>query len=444
MTLERLSARDTLARIRDNKTRIYPSEKRGAERLMPFARPAVKAGFNFGPDAKIFATGSCFARNVEKSLQFIGANVISSPTDIPAPKGAKQVFQLYNKYTVHSILNEFRWALGGTRPDHAATLISDADGNYYDMQVAASAEITGDKATMAAFRTAFNASFGRAAEADVVILTLGLIECWYDLETGYYLNMAPPKPLLNAYPDRFEFHLLDHDDVYAALCEIYRLLTEGRINPPHLLVTVSPVGLASTFREIDVLVANSYSKSVQRAAVEAFVMNHDASYFPSYEYVTLTNRKFAWGNKDFRHVRSETVDRIMADVLEAYVGPSPEQRLLHTRGHAQAHFDNDDHDKVVELIEPYLTEVGDNAELLWLLARSERARGNLWQSVELCRRLIEMEPERLMKSAGRTALNTLAMMQKKGDHEAAPLLALMIEWYRGQFPEDVDFVTRFA
>ena len=55
-----------------------------------------------------------------------------------------------------------------------------------------------------------------------------------------------------------------------------------------------------------------------------------------------------------------------------------------------------------------------------------------------------MEPERLMKSAGRTALNTLAMMTKKGDHEAAPVLALMIEWYRGQFPEDVDFVKRFA
>ena len=444
MTLERLPARDTLARLRDNKHRIYPSEKRGAERLMPFARPAVKAGFRFGPEAKIFATGSCFARNVEKSLRFIGANVVSSPTDIPVPSGATQVFQLYNKYTVHSILNEFRWALGGAPVDHAATLIADAQGNYYDMQVAASSDITGDRATMAAFRAAYNASFARAAEADVVILTLGLVECWYDLETGLYLNMAPPKPLLDAHPDRFEFHLLDHDDVYRALCDIHALLTEGRADPPRLLVTVSPVGLAATFREMDVLVANSYSKSVQRAAVEAFVLSHDASYFPSYEYVTLTDRKFAWGNKDFRHVRQETVDRIMADVLEAYVGPSPEQRLLHVRGHAQAHFDADDHDTVAALIEPYLAEMGDEPELLWLLARSERARGNWEQSVDVCRRLIALEPEGLLKSAGRTALNTLAMIVKKGDDSAAPQLAEMADWYRAQFPEDAEFLKKFA
>ena len=246
MPLEKVTAEAVYERLRDNKARIYPSEKRGAERLMPFAAPTIEAGFQFDKDAAIFATGSCFARNVEKSLHFIGANVVSSPVDIPAPPKATQIFQLYNKYTVHSILNELKWALTSEDVDHSALLVADKDGKYYDLQVASSAEITGTKEEMTAFRAAYNNSFKAAGTADVVIITLGLVECWYDTELDVYLNMAPPKPLTQLYPGRFEFHLLDYNDIYNALVEIDRLLRHNNPTPPKMLFTVSPVGLAAT------------------------------------------------------------------------------------------------------------------------------------------------------------------------------------------------------
>lgn len=437
MPLEKTSAEDVFARLSGNKNRIYPSEKRGRERLFPYAQPAVRAGFRFTRDSKIFATGSCFARNVEKSLHFIKANVVSSPIDIPAPPQAEQIFQLYNKYTVHSILNEFRWALSGKPVDHSAGLVADRQGRYYDLQVASSPDITGTKEEMTAFRAAYNASFGRARGADVVIITLGLVECWFDTETGVYLNMAPSKQLTEQYPGRFEFHLLDYNDVYGALVEIESLLRKENPKPPQILVTVSPVGLAATFREDDVLVGNCYSKSVQRAAVEAFTMHHDATYFPSYEYVTLTDRKFAWGNKDFRHVRQETVDRIMADVLLSYVGPSPEQELLHTRGHAQARFDNDEHDAVIALIEPKLGQFGEEGDLLWLYARSLRIVGRQQECLDVCRKLMLMDagPAR---SAGRTAINTARMMGAMDQYE------YLKDVYRATFPDDADFPDKVA
>lgn len=437
MPLEKTSAEEVFQRLGGNKNRIYPSEKRGAERIFPYAQPAVRAGFQFTRESKIFATGSCFARNVEKSLHFIKADVVSSPTDIPAPPKATQVFQLYNKYTVHSILNEFRWALSGEAVDHAAGLVADSQGRYYDLQVASSPDITGTLEEMTAFRAAFNASFARAATADVVIITLGLVECWYDTETGVYLNMAPSKPLTQQYPGRFEFHLLDYNDIYAALVEIEGLLRKDNPNPPELLVTVSPVGLASTFREDDVLITNCYSKSVQRAAVEAFVMNHDAHYFPSYEYVTLTDRKFAWGNKDFRHVRQETVDRIMADVLLSYVGPSDEQELLATRGHAQARFDHGEFQTVIDLIEPTLDKFGDEGDILWLYALSLRQVKRQEDCVAVCDKLMRMGvgPSR---SAGRTAINTTRMM---GDTEACARFKAL---YAELFPEDAAFLEKVA
>lgn len=437
MPLEKTSAEDVFIRLSTNKHRIYPSEKRGRERLFPYAQPAVRAGFSFTRESKIFATGSCFARNVEKSLHFIKANVVSSPLDIPAPPQAEQVFQLYNKYTVHSILNEFRWALSGESVDHSTGLVADKHGRYYDLQVASSPDITGTKEEMTAFRTAYNASFGRARDADVVIITLGLVECWFDSEIGVYLNMAPSKNLTEQYPGRFEFHLLDYNDIHDALVEIEGLLRRDNAKPPHILVTVSPVGLASTFREEDVLVANCYSKSVQRAAVEAFTMRNSATYFPSYEYVTLTDRKFAWGNKDFRHVRQETVDRIMADVLLSYVGPSPEQELLYIRGHAQGRFDNDEHDAVIALIEPKLDQFGDEGDLLWLYARSLRSVGRQQDCLDVCRKLMLMDtgPAR---SAGRTAINTARMIGAMDQYQEFK------DAYREAFPDDSDFLAKMA
>lgn len=431
MPLERVSAEDVYARLRDNKARIYPSEKRGAGRLFPFAQPKMQAGFQFTKDSSIFATGYCFARNVEKSLHFIGANVVSSPTDIPAPPKATQIFQLYNKYTVHSILNELRWALGGKDVDHSALLVADINGIYYDLQVASSAEITGTKEEMTAFRTAYNNSFKAAGTADVVIITLGLVECWYDSELEVYLNMARPKPLTQLYPGRFEFHLLDYNDIYAALVEIEGLLRHNNPTPPKMLFTVSPVGLAATFRTSDVLVANSYSKSVQRAAVEAFVMNHDVSYFQSYEYGVITDRKFAWGNKDFRHVRQETVDRIMANVLLAYVGPSHEQELLHIRGHSTAYFDNQKHVNVIDLIEPRLDVFGEEGALLWLYAQSLRSVGRREESIAVCRKLMGMDAQ-AARSAGRTAVNTANMLKDADLFEATKAE------YAKNFPEDAE------
>ena len=42
-------------------------------------------------------------------------------------------------------------------------------------------------------------------------------------------------------------------------------------------------------------------------------------YFPSYEFVTLSNPSVAWSRNDYRHVSSDVVERIMSNVLTRYV-----------------------------------------------------------------------------------------------------------------------------
>ncbi len=402
MPIEILPAEEAIAQTRANKLRQYPSRVKGVGRITPFPRVGINSSFSFDADARIFASGSCFARNIEKALHFINFNVVSSPTDIPLPPSAGQPFQIYNKYTVHSILNELNWALAAKEPDQEALLVELADDKYVDLQIAAG--VTGTKDEMLALRQAFNNSFRAANTADVIILTLGLVECWFDTETGVYLNAAPPMPALKRYPGRFEYHTLDYEDILNALEQIDGLLNKRRAEPVKMLITISPVPLVSTFRDQDVLIANTYSKSVQRAAVESFCKTHQADYFPSYETVTLSDMKYAWINKDFRHVRQETVDRIMAQVLKNYVGEGPDQSLLETRGCATAYFNAGRSQKTIELIEAYEASYGAAPpDLKMILALCYRRVRRMEDAVKAFETVLESDCDETLKEKAQKA-----------------------------------------
>lgn len=413
MPIETFSAEEVMRTAGKNPQRAYPTRTKGIERLSPYPTIAMNARFTFDDSARIFTTGSCFARNIEKALKFIGIDVVSGPDSLQFPVQTANTTQMFNKYTVHSILNELTWALSDNPPDPADLIYEVEDGKYLDMQI--NKDAAGSKAEIATLRRAFNDTFKAAAEADVIIMTLGLVECWYDNQLKVYLNMAPPRGVLKRYPGRFEYHTLSYDDIYDALCKIHTLLQEKCENPPKMLCTVSPVPLQTTFRTQDVLVANAYSKSVQRAAVDAFCIDKEVDYFPSYELVTLSDTRFAWIDHDFRHVRQETIDRIMAQVLKTYMGESAAQAMLETRGTAMALFQAGRYAKVVALIENYEARHGDAFDVLKLrLAQSYWKLGQLEKALAAYKIVVTQNAEEV--AHGRIGVEKLtAQIARKAD-----------------------------
>ena len=113
------------------------------------------------------------------------------------------------------------------------------------------------------FRQRYLDAVAQVATADVVILTLGYVETWFDKELNLYLNSAPSAALIKRSPDRFEYRVLSYSDILDGLNQLYDLLLKHRKKPLKFLVTVSPVPLLTTFRDMDVLVANAYSKSAR-------------------------------------------------------------------------------------------------------------------------------------------------------------------------------------
>ncbi len=327
--IERISADAAMLRARKNDLRRYPSPERDGDRLYPLASPTVSPSFQIGMTDTVYAIGSCFARNVEKALEGAGLRVLSREFDLgEIGESLEDGANFFNKYSIHSVLNEIRWALERDTFPGANAVYQIGKDRYIDAQIGM-ARLDFPIETILAFRHRYLDAMKAVTEADVIILTLGYVETWFDRTLGLYLNVAPPTQMIKAEPDRFEFRVLSYADIMEGLNDLHALLTKHRTKPLKMLVTVSPVPLLATFRDMDVLVANAYSKSVQRAALDEFLIGKDGvDYFPSYEFVTLSNPTVAWSRGDYRHVSQDVINRIMSNVLTHYVAGAPGSEMV--------------------------------------------------------------------------------------------------------------------
>jgi hypothetical protein len=150
-------------------------------------------------------------------------------------------------------------------------------------------------------------------------VTLGLVEVWRDLDADTYLNTTPPPAAIASYPGRYEFYVSNFAENFANLERIHDLLRRFGHPDTKIIVTVSPVPLMVTFTQQDIIVANTYSKSLLRTAAQEWAAAHDnVHYFPSYEIVMNSARDAAW-LEDLRHVQGRLVNHIMDIFLRHYL-----------------------------------------------------------------------------------------------------------------------------
>ena len=321
MPLLVVPAQDAFKRVRHTDSRWPRTADAQAERLIPLAQPRFWPTFHVNRSELIFTIGSCFARNIEKQLITEGYKVAAADFQIPLDHRFKaDPDALMNRYVITSIANELLWGFGHGKPYKMRNLVWLGEDNYFDphlhpLVAPAPLQVVMDR------RAAIGRYMAMAKHARVFIMTLGLAEAWYDTQSRLYLNAVPPTAAREAFPDRFEFHLLDYNQILEKLELVHQLLSIHGHPDFRMLVTVSPVAMNTTFTGGDVLVANSYSKAVQRAAVEAFVRSHDnVDYFPSFESVMLSDRRRAW-REDQAHASDEIVRLNVLRMIEAYADP---------------------------------------------------------------------------------------------------------------------------
>jgi hypothetical protein len=318
MPLHSISGAQAFANIKANRASLWPDGRRDRERLGGLARVQFEPSFQLEPGERVFTVGSCFARNIERRLSQLGFELPARDFALPAEERASETENDFlNKYPPHSILNEFRWALDPAYAFPEDGFFEIRRGLWHDPHSAPNLK-PAKRERVEERRAMVQALYSQIPQCRVLVMTLGLIEAWFDEKTGYYLNGAPPTPVMRADPERFRLDVLKPDEIVAALTEIYALLTRYGHPDFRILLTVSPVPMRSTFTGQDAITANTYSKSALRAAAQMFVHGRDrVDYFPSYEIVTLSNRSAAF-IQDNRHVTPQLVDSIVDQVVTAY------------------------------------------------------------------------------------------------------------------------------
>ncbi|HWC99683.1 MAG TPA: GSCFA domain-containing protein [Candidatus Sulfopaludibacter sp.] len=287
-------------------------------RVEPVAKPEFYPTFTIEKAAKIFTIGSCFARFIENELLKRGFDLPVRAL-LSTPLFADMEHGVLDNYGTPSIYNELAWAFDPDRPfvpeDH---LLAVRPGKFADLHLPPHLSLA-DWDVLVARRQAIRQMNLMAADCQVVIITLGLAEVWFDTATGYYLNDTVRPSLIRLHPDRFELHVLSSQETYGYLEKALLLLRQNAHCDQRVLLTVSPVPMRMTHRDIDVMVANTYSKSMLRVVAEEICSKFDwVDYYPSYESVTLSDRQIAW-EPDLIHVTSAFVAFNVDRMISRYV-----------------------------------------------------------------------------------------------------------------------------
>ncbi len=284
----RCSSNEAARRLRENPAsrwqsgwEIEPAAGTAWQRITsePFFTPRVDAGFTVEAGDRIFALGSCFAREVEAALSGLGFTVDSLTDAFKGLEtyGPRHPQGFLNKYNPESIYQELRWALDPVSEFPPEAFQELPNGLWRDV-VADPVFGDGDFDRTLDLHGRLSDVMRRVADCRIVVITLGLVEVFHDTRTGLYANTTPH---LSASPGRYEFGVLTYPEVMSALERIHRLLSE------------------------------QWSQS-----------NGNVHYFPSYEIVMNSARDRAWF-MDGRHVRHDMVAHIMQTFADAYAPSRP-------------------------------------------------------------------------------------------------------------------------
>lgn len=240
-----------------------------------------------GPETRVTAFGSCFARHICEWLAKRSFNVLNADTQ----NASHLVTMGEAMVNTFSLLEQLLWAFEGRH----------FEGEFWH---------GADAKSYARSEAARQGTHQILSNTDVFVITLGLSEVWYDKVTGGVFWRAVPTRLHD--PQRHAFRVAGFDENRRNIRAIHDLIRKHRPDAK-VIFTVSPIPLLATFRPISTITANAASKALLRAAVDEVyreVGDQGAMYYwPSYEIVLeVFDRRWT---ADRRHVKDEVLDFVM-------------------------------------------------------------------------------------------------------------------------------------
>ena len=279
------------------------------------------------PDSKVFAMGSCFAVEIRMALARAGIDVYPKYKEIPIDHehyiiGGLPERDNINYYHTFAIRQEFErfhgiwkqqsddyWSISDRFWKQPSAVIY--QDPYRRTVLGKSPE-----ELFQAIDLLTECTFEGMRQADIFLITLGLIEVWRKKNNGLFTCEYPGYNLGGGFNET-EFHLSSFQENYENLKATVGLIKE--INPNAKIVfTVSPVALGRTFTDTDVVIANTESKCLLRTAAAQVVREEeDVFYFNSFEIANALGRD-TYKPETGRHVKEDVVFAITRTFMQSH------------------------------------------------------------------------------------------------------------------------------
>lgn len=280
--------------------------------------------FEVRRSTRIATAGSCFAQHIGahfRKRDYAYLDLEPAPGLLPVelrPSFGYEIFSCRygNIYTSRQLLQLIQrahgrrdtnpiWEQGGRFYDGLRPSIE--PGGFASLEELLSSRDAHLKAVRKMFR-----------QVDLFVFTLGLTECWFDLQNQTAYPICPGTVAGQFDASEYYFYNLGYDDV---LSDMRRVITWAQKQNPEIkiLLTVSPVPLAATATAGHVVTATTHSKAILRAVAGQLYLEYDCvDYFPSYEIITSTLSKGDHYEADTRNVTSAGVSTVMQCFFAAF------------------------------------------------------------------------------------------------------------------------------
>jgi hypothetical protein len=283
----------------------------------------IKLNIKINRATRIISMGSCFAREIKDWLKKNGYNYLEGETN-KFPWVSHEVFtgdngksptehssiaweRVYNVFTFEQILN---YTFGDPEMDKRLFVFRKNGKKYVSDLMRTRILYRNEIEAATDIEDHIFESKRMFAEAELLILTLGMTEVWKSEKRNFVAPSNTGK--YYSLPKDFFFQESDYSENLESLKRSCSILKKHN-NKIKLIVTVSPVHLLATYRKnIDVISASCASKSILRAVANEITKEKDVFYFPSYEIATIVAPILGMiVYPDNHHVSREVVEIIM-------------------------------------------------------------------------------------------------------------------------------------
>jgi hypothetical protein len=250
----------------------------------------------------IASAGSCFAQNIARYLSSRSFNYNiceKAPMFFNREQATDWGYGHFscrfgNIYTVLQLEQLLERALG--KRQVADQFWQNEDGKWFDLLRPRINRYGFDSLEIAEIDTRehLNSVLEMFRTSTVFVFTYGLVEYWYDEKDGTVFPTAPGCGYGRFDSSRHKAGVMSVANIVRSTKAVMEMIR--KINPDlKVIITVSPVPLLATHRNMNIVQASVHSKSLLRVAVEECLpLFEQFYYFPSYEIVTQYCSEPVW------------------------------------------------------------------------------------------------------------------------------------------------------